>query len=113
MRIIDKNGDGHIAYDEFIQWWRQADRFAKVTARTQADEEALQRAVSYFRYFDKDASGQVDRQEFRALHADLVKNKFTNMPFEECLRTLDTDGDGSISFNEYIDWLVKIGSLRG
>lgn len=92
-------------------------------------QAALNQASEYFRFFDKDHNGTIDREEFKDLHADLVKNKLTTKNFESCLEDLDTNKDGVIQFNEYIgnisfslflasyvfiffeDWLCRIGSI--
>ena len=113
MTVIDRNGDGTISYNEFLAWWRTQDRFSKIGGRTAEDDERLSRAVQYFQYFDKDRTGEIDGNEFKALHADLVKNSFTKLSLKDCLAVLDEDGDGHVSFNEYINWLIRIGSLRG
>lgn len=108
--MIDVNGDGKITYDEFLKWWRSEDKFGKL----QLDDGQLllfQRAATYFRYFDKDQNGVVDRQEFKDLHADLVKHNLTDKSYEACLADLDINNDGVIQFNEYIDWLIRIGSI--
>jgi hypothetical protein len=60
-------------------------------------------AVTYFKYFDKDMDGTIDGEEAKALHADLVKNKMTTFDLAQTIEDLDSDGDGKISFNEYVD----------
>jgi Ca2+-binding EF-hand superfamily protein len=72
---------------------------------------ALNRASQYFAYFDKDKSGVLERHEFKAFYEDLVRNKLTSKSFDEFVEDLDTDRDGKIQFNEYIDWLIRIKSL--
>lgn len=72
----------------------------------------MRRATTYFKHFDSDSSGSIDSKEFEHLHADLVKNGLTTLECAKCLQDLDTDRDGEISFNEYVDWLIRIGSIR-
>ena len=74
-------------------------------------KEALVAASQYFQFFDADKSGFIDLSEFPSLYADLVKNGFNMGTIEAAIAELDTDGDGKITFNEYIDWLKRIGSL--
>lgn len=95
----------------FIRW-RNQDRF-KIIEQVQADEQVLQSAVHYFQYFDTDKSGTINSTEFKTLYADLVKHRFTTQSLDDCLRELDRNGDGEISVAEYIDWLIRIGSIKG
>jgi len=108
---LDSNGDKHISYDEFLNWWSTEDRFTKLQLNQQQAEK-LEKSAAYFRYFDKDGSGVLDRKEFSGLHADLVKNKLINKSLDQTLEELDTNRDGQISFNEYIDWLTRRGAFK-
>jgi Ca2+-binding EF-hand superfamily protein len=108
--MLDLDGSGEISYDEFLKWWRTDERFKKLQL-TDAQFELMQHTSAYFQYFDKDSSGTLDREEFRQCHADLVKNCVTDMDFERCMANLDTDGNGEVSFNEYVDYLIRIGSI--
>merc|ERR1712093_682044 len=104
FRTIDLSGNGDITYDEFYQFWRNDKRFENLH-KNPAELQRLQAAVAYFQYFDQDKSGQLDKQEFASLHADLVKNNMTTHDLESCFEELDTDGSGTISFNEYVEWI--------
>ena len=73
---------------------------------------ACQQCIAYFDHFDQDESGTICDDEFKHLHADLVRNGYTTKPVDECLADLDHTGDGQISFNEYCDWLERIGALK-
>ncbi|KJE93370.1 hypothetical protein CAOG_04169 [Capsaspora owczarzaki ATCC 30864] len=110
LKMLDENGDGKISYNEFAQWWQQQDRFNKLTY----DEEEIRSvtaAVKYFQHFDKDKSGTIDANEFKALYKDLLKNGFRIGTVEQALSTLDSNGDGHVSLREYVDWLVAVGSI--
>jgi len=108
---LDANGDGHISYEEFLNWWTGEDRFSKFKMDAQ-QQDKLQKSTAYFRFFDKDGSGILDRKEFSGLHADLVKNKLITKSLDETIKELDSNNDGNISFNEYIDWLIRCGALK-
>jgi len=110
LKMMDKNGDGRIEYDEFLKWWSQNDKFGKLELK-EDQRKKIEVASNYFRYFDKDNSGSIEKSEFNRLHADLVKNKLTTKDLESCLKDLDENSDGRVEFNEYIDWLIRIGSL--
>ena len=112
MRTLDRDGSGEIEYSEFHEWWRKG---AARWAQLELNEEELQRltqAINYYNHFDTDRSGAISRDEFTALHQDLTRNGFTTKSIEECLADLDPSGDGLVSFNEYLDYLERIGSLR-
>jgi len=36
----------------------------------------------------------------------------TNKSEADCLQDLDADNDGKVQFNEYVDWLKRIGTLK-
>lgn len=103
-----------------MQWWKTNDRFGKLKLDDK-QLESLTRASNYFKFFDKvfffrnlikkDGTGFLGREEFQQLYADLVKNKFTTKSLEACLEDLDSNRDGKIQFNEYIDWLIRLGSI--
>ena len=112
LHKLDTNGDGVICYNEFREWWKTEDRFEKL----QLDEGVqtlIQNCVTYFRYFDKDNSGHICSEEFRSLHKDLIKNGYGShlKDEDEDLKALDKNGDGNVDFNEYISWLVSIGTI--
>jgi len=44
-------------------------------------------------------SGQLDREEFKALHADLVKQKMTTLDVGSCFEELDRDQSGCAAFS--------------
>lgn len=54
-------------------------------------------------------SGVLDREEFRTMHSDLVKNKMTTLSFDDCLKDFDQNQTAEISFNEYLEWFVRKG----
>jgi Ca2+-binding EF-hand superfamily protein len=95
LKMIDKDGDGTVDYEEFVEWWRSSDRWGKL----QLSEEQLtklQNAAKYFRYWDKDGGGSIDREEFKGLHADLLKRGLTDKDLDRCLEDLDENRDGEI-----------------
>lgn len=137
VRSLDKNGDGTIQYEEFIGWWRQGETRWSQLELSPEEMAKLSQAIVYFNFFDADSSGAISVAEFSSLHAgnnasgsceprtrtpekphrpteraDLTKNAFTTKSLEESLADLDASGDGQVSFNEYVDWLERVGALK-
>jgi Ca2+-binding EF-hand superfamily protein len=111
MKMLDEKGTGQIEYNAFKKWWADKDRFEKLKL-DEKEEAILQQAVAHFKYFDKDLSGTIDKNELKLLHADLVKNKMTSFSLDDTQRDLDSNNDGVISFNEYVDWLIRKNVLK-
>ena len=63
-------------------------------------------------HFDADRSGELDKQELKGVHADLKKHGLTNKEFDAFLADLDVSGDGKVGLNEYVDYLIREGTLR-
>lgn len=88
MQMADKRGTGTMDYKAFKDWWSQSHRFEALKIDPK-DEAQYLRAIQYFKYFDKDLNGTIDKQEFVDLHADLVKNGLTKHSMEKDLEDLD------------------------
>ena len=59
-----------------------------------------------FHYFDVDNSGTVDAKEIRrAMHMFGVE--LTDEKLELLMSECDTDGDGQVSYNEFVDHLAR------
>jgi hypothetical protein len=83
----------------FLQ--KKKDRVAPVT-----DREELRTA---FNAFDTDRSGELNKEEFRAVMVmtkEGEQRKVTDVEFENLFSEVDKDGSGSISFDEYYAWTV-------
>lgn len=56
-----------------------------------------------FEFFDKDQNGRIDLPEFVEMLTVLSPKTKVNR-VEEGFAIIDTDSDGFISFNEFLDW---------
>ncbi|MDP2437130.1 MAG: EF-hand domain-containing protein [archaeon] len=72
----------------------------------------LKNCSDFFQAFDDDGNGVLDRGEFTKCHESLVNCGITTETFERLLANIDKDGDGHISFNEYITWLIDQNKLH-
>lgn len=69
--------------------------------------EKLQEHLENFKKHDADMSGVICRNEFQDVYNHLVETGITTKPLENCFADLDANGDGKISFNEYVEWLSR------
>lgn len=99
--MVDKDGCGEVSFDEFSLWLRTSKGFDNV------DKESrfylIQEAVKLFKKFDKDDSDTIDREEFKELMASLKACDESQL--DSARQSLDTSGDGKISFPEFLNWL--------
>jgi hypothetical protein len=85
-----------------------------ITKAPVVDTSALRKA---FDIFDTDGSGELDKAEFRAVmtmsqeDGDDQDVALSEGEFELMFAQVDTDGTGSISFEEYLAWTLE-GQLR-
>eukprot|EP01099_Mayorella_cantabrigiensis_P008148 TRINITY_DN7511_c0_g1_i1.p1 TRINITY_DN7511_c0_g1~~TRINITY_DN7511_c0_g1_i1.p1 ORF type:complete len:325 (-),score=74.95 TRINITY_DN7511_c0_g1_i1:157-1131(-) len=106
-KILDADGSKSISYPEFQKWWQTDDKFKNLHFGS-TEQEAVSRAIKYFRRYDRDKSGTLDKKEFKRVHEKLVAEKLTTKDYHSVLEELDTDHSGTISFNEYVEWLVNV-----
>lgn len=95
---VDLNGDGEIDFDEFLG--------LMALRRSDIDinpEESLKYA---FDLFDADGSGYIDRNEVRQLMKKLAQT-LTNEEIDAIMEEGDADGDGQISFPEFLDLMYS------
>ena len=55
-----------------------------------------------FREFDKDGSGQIDRQELKQVFAEMGKS-FTDEEMQRMISLGDTDASGTLDCEEFIE----------
>lgn len=105
IKVIDRDGNGTIEYDEFLAWYKKSN-FSSLSL----DDTTLQRrnaAAQVFRKYDKDNSGSIDLNEFRGLYDELKASNLTSHAVETALEDMDSDGNGKIEFNEFVEWLDR------
>lgn len=90
IRIADQDGDGEIDYDEFVELLR----------RLKGDEkEDLRKA---FDVFDQDGNGSISQVELKIV-LDKIGIEMSDAELKRTMSEADTDGDGEISFTEFVD----------
>jgi Ca2+-binding EF-hand superfamily protein len=97
--LLDKDGNKNVTFDEFAAWLRSGEKFNTLNDSTRY--YYVKKAVEMFNAYDKDGSHTLDHEEFRQVLVSMGK---TADP-EKALRSLDKDGNGKISFPEFLKWL--------
>ena len=97
--LVDKDGSGSISFDEFLQWFRSGEGFKNIDDSSRYYK--VRKAVEYFKEYDADNSGTIERGELKKLmHSVGYEGKI-----DDAMASLDKDGDGKISFTEFLAWL--------
>ena len=102
LSMLDTDGDGTVDMDEFKVWWMAN----KDSFFVQDYSENVKSAIYYFKKFDEDLSGELDQTEFVAMCKEM---KWDAKSTAMSLVFLDTDGDGLISFQEFLCWYTSDG----
>lgn len=107
---IDKTGSGKIPYDDFLEWWKEDERWEGLRLE---DEELLQLSMllTEFQAFDANEDGVVDRAEFAEMYESL-KAGGVEKDMDTVLAELDSNNDNKIVFNDYVEWLKKNSGVR-
>ncbi|XP_067027655.1 uncharacterized protein [Acropora muricata] len=98
--LVDKDGDQGISYSEFKEWLRSGDKLDRVSDSTKFEQVCM--AYEYFKEFDTDDTGTLDRKQFESLMEFLG---YGGQDMEKAFKTMDRLNDGKISFWEFMIWL--------
>ena len=96
---IDTDFNGFIEYEEFVR--------ASVNSSIFMSKNYLKFA---FNYFDRDASGDITFEEIKKRFTQNAKNvnEEVDQELKEIFDSIDINGDGSISFNEFCKMMKNI-----
>ncbi|XP_023228541.1 troponin C-like [Centruroides vittatus] len=95
---VDADGSGEIEFDEFLV----------LTARflleedTAAMEQELREA---FRLYDKEGNGYINVSDLRQILRAL-DDKLTEDELDEMIAEIDTDGSGTVDFEEFMEMMT-------
>jgi len=110
LRTLDTDGSGKVEKSEFTQWWKKSDRWESLKL-DDAQMAIRQSAADAFNEFDSKKTGSISTDDFDKFHKMLVEKKLTNKDKATCLADLDKNGDKSVQFAEYVEWLGRIGTI--
>nr|CDS30945.1 EF HAND 1 calcium binding site [Hymenolepis microstoma] len=100
MSHVDINGDGQIAFDEFVEC------FGAKELTSAPDVTTLQET---FRVFDKDNDGYITSAELQTVLQQLGL-EVTGNEAADILAEADRDGDGRVTFEEFKKMILDIPS---
>ena len=100
FKNIDADNNGYIEFEEFVRGCIDKEKLLS--------EDVLKFA---FRYFDKDGSGEITREEIKEIFfANVKKNDNVNLEqqLEYIISEVDINGDGKISIDEFTHMMKNI-----
>eukprot|EP00823_Brevimastigomonas_motovehiculus_P000085 TRINITY_DN10192_c0_g1_i1.p1 TRINITY_DN10192_c0_g1~~TRINITY_DN10192_c0_g1_i1.p1 ORF type:complete len:276 (-),score=62.48 TRINITY_DN10192_c0_g1_i1:477-1304(-) len=111
LKLIDQDGSGKIELNEFKAWWTKTDRWAEFKL-DESELKVRQKAAETFAKYDESGTGLLSKGDYSAFYDHLVKEGLTKKNKDTVFADLDKNNDGSISFAEYVEWLVAQGSIK-
>jgi len=100
FREIDTDKNGKISAEEFVDWINAEQSKNDVKRYLSAT------ATVIFEEIDTDQSGFLDQDELKAVTVRLGED-FTDKEIRKIFKEMDTDKDGKISLQEFINWMDK------
>lgn len=98
IKEIDADGSGEVEFDEFLT----------LTAKflVEEDTEAMQEELrEAFRMYDKESNGYIQTSALREILRAL-DDKLTNDELDEMIAEIDTDGSGTVDFDEFMEMMT-------
>lgn len=103
---LDTSGTGKVTYEDFMEkFWSVDDRWDGLRLN---DDELMELSclLTEFQAFDADDDGNVDKEEFVQMYESLQAGGVTK-DADTVFAELDRNCGGTITFNEYVDWLKR------
>ena len=101
LRRMDKDDSGTVDEDEWCRWWLK-----RISQRPNPEKQQQVIARHTFSSYDIDGSGSIDATEFKSLIEKLGAT-FNDHEIEEALNQLDSDGNGHVDQNEFVQWWMN------
>ena len=105
MKKGDKNGDGRLAWEEFLEMMRDHCRkdsreSIKHVEAKEASSQQYDEAMAAFKVFDKDNDGMIDMEELQQTMS-MLKLEEDPGKVHKLFQDLDKDGSGLIDYSEF------------
>jgi len=97
FKQVDIDNSGFIDYSEFV-----------VAAMNEKQLTTNDKLRAAFKMFDKDNSGVITPDEIKEVLC-FGQNDLSNTAIDDILKQVDENGDGEISFEEFVAMMKKIG----
>ena len=108
MKLLDADGNHTLEFDEFQTFWSQGDRFKHLHKSPQELDFLSQSFSSFLSFCDDRDRGVITPDGFARLHTSLGQMGFRVLgDMQVDWDEMDSDHSGEISFNEYVDWIMK------
>merc|ERR1719478_1682204 len=106
MKAADKNGNNEVDYDEFVEWLnKQAPKEIQDSLCSEMNSEYdCVRAV--FRLWDRNGDGLITFKELKGVLSKTCPSMPARQVDTLCMH-LDKNKDGSIDYDEFLDFLFK------
>ncbi|CAH1262325.1 CALML3 [Branchiostoma lanceolatum] len=91
VKSIDSNGDGAVSVEEFLAMMDK--------------NISLDSPLEYFKFFDKDGSGFITKDEIRQAMSEMGQ-ELSDTELESMMEKYDTSADGNINYEEFLKSLV-------
>ena len=96
---VDTDKSGFIDYSEFV-----------VAAMNENQLTTNEKLAAAFKMFDKDGSGVISPDEIKEVLSFGGTNALNTDTLNAIVKQVDENGDGEISFEEFVDMMKKIGA---
>lgn len=93
---VDVDGNGTIDFNEYLT----------MMAQKMKDTDSAEDIREAFRVFDKDGNGYISAPELRFAMTKL--GEMTDEEVEELIKETDIDGDGQVSFEEFVTMICGV-----
>lgn len=98
---VDEDGSGEIEFPEFI----------RLISAKMKNVDSVEEMREAFLVFDQDKSGSVSASELKHVMNNLGE-QVTDQEVEDMIIAADADGDGQLSFDDFLQYVKKKGLLR-
>lgn len=98
--LLDKDGDQGVSYEEFKDWLRSGEKLQRLDDRSKFQRVCI--AYEYFKTFDTDNSGTLDRGQFELMMKYLG---YHHLDMDKVFAKMNRHSNGKLSFWEFMIWL--------